>query len=231
MRIVFKPAGTLLLLTMIAVLCFLAFNNVNGVFGPRRDAVAAVPAKTIEAAQFHAVDLTRIGKLDWAQYGTAPHPGASVAEAVQHKTGVTRRISALECIGQPPITYTEDPRAFRWQDGDGAAHETNARTGVVTNGVGSGFRFTVTPEVGKRHVLHVWVGGARVRSKLMVRLSDGSPLSQVDESYTSVGANEFRSMYTVVFAAHTPDQKLIATYLVADTGKEGSVSLQAAALE
>ena len=234
MRIVFKPAGTLVLLSVIAVLCFFAFNNVEGMMGQKR-AVAETPTpgamKRASTVIFRPVDLSRMGAVDWAYYGVAPSEGTDISQKVMHKAKVTRRINPLQFIGHPPKTYEGDPRVFRWQDGDGFATMPEVRAGLETDGISNGFRFTVTPELGRRHILRVWVGGSQVRSKLMARLSDGSALSQVDESFSSVGDKEFRSLYTIIFEAKKPGQELIVSYLVADSGTTGSVSLQAVALE
>jgi hypothetical protein len=232
MRIILKPAGTLVLLCLVAVLCFLAFNNREEIFGGRSAAPIPITAtRTVSGGSFHAVDLTRIGKSDWAYYGVTSLSGSDLAQKVVYKSHVARHISPLEIVGHPPRIYQDDPRPFRWQDGEHITNMPEARTGLTTDGIGNGFRFTVTPEIGRRHTLRIWVGGTKVRSKLMARMSDGSPLSSLDESFSGSGQSQFHSLYTIVFEAKKPGQEIIVSYLVADGQKDGSVSLQAVALE
>lgn len=236
MRIVLKPAGTLILLVVIAVLCFFAFNNAGLFFGGRPNAAEASVEPTTSTVRFRPLDLSRIGKSDWVQFGAAPKDGTaeikSVEKSAVRKNIPTRRIGSLEFVGREAVEYDGDARAFKWIDGDqNAPTATESRSGLRVDGVGNGFRFKITPEIGKRYQLKVWVGGAGVRSKLMARMSDGSPLSSSDESVQGVGGGEFRSLYTVVFEANKPGQELICSYLVAASREGGSVSIQAIALD
>lgn len=238
MRVVLKPAGTLALLVVIAVLCFFAFNSAGFILGkPLTTPMAAAQGTPQTSLRFRPLDLTRIGKTDWVQFGAAPGstPGlsasAEIKERMVRKKGVTPLISDLEIVGPTPVDYDGDPRAFKWTDGDTIPTATEVRTGLRTDGVGNGFRFKVKPIPGKHYQMKVWTGGSLVRSKLQARMSDGSPLSKLDESYTGVGGSEFRSLYTISFQVTKPGQELIFSYIVAESREGGSVSLQAAALD
>lgn len=263
MRVVLKPAGIVIVLSTIALLLWLVVSDqARLLFTPtgapkttefREMRAPATPtplvpgganaAGTTNGRTFRAVDLTRIGATDWTIYGVIP--GVLPAQSLVRKAIASPRIMTAEFAGKGNVSsYGNDARAFRWSDGAGPNRTGDGvATGVVTAGVGTGFRIVVLPTVGKRQTLKVWVGGAGIRSKLIARMSDGSPLSQVIESYDPIdGGNvrAFRSLYTIYFRASKPDQKLILSYLVAEEGKRGagaqasernSVSLQSVALD
>lgn len=231
MRIILKPAGLLILLSLIAVLTAFAMNDISALVGVKKPAPAAsASARELATARFRPIDLSRMGKTDWVHFGLASASRTAIADRIVRKAGAERRIGPLEFVGKPATAYEEDTRAFKWSDGDTFQNIPETRAGLTTAGVASGFRFTVTPTVGKRHIMRVWVGGSGVRSKLSARMSDGSPLSKETESLTG-GGDGFRNLYTVVFEATKPDQRLIVSYLVAQDQQSGTVSIQAAALE
>lgn len=268
MKVVLKPGGILLILSVIAVLAWLVVSDqakilfapagpnasqgfVKAATGSASPALktgrsASPAAPSLADRSTGSLDLTRVGKTDWVLYGVLP--GTLPAKSLVRKTAPRRSIESVEFVGDGAVaSYGNDTRAFRWADGpDGNSTGADVRTGAVTEGLGSGFRVVVAPTVGKKQTLMVWVGGAGVRSKLHARMSDGTPLSRVAESYKEIGTGgdfAFRSLYTVYFAATKPGQKLVLSYLVAEEGRsrvgtqegsppaESSVSLQAIAVD
>jgi len=260
MQVVLKPAGILLILTVIAILFWLVVSDQARLFfaptGPPKEYVSVNKGKVLTngavasaapvPVHIYTVDITRMGPTDWTVYGVIP--AVAPAQSQIRKAVAQPAIAPVELLGKGVVSsYSNDPRPFRWSDGiPPNASAEDIRTGIVTAGIGSGFRVVVTPTVGKRQTLRVWVGGAGVRSKLHARMSDGSPISNVVESDNSIatgtGKLAFRSLYTIYFHASKPGQRLILSYLDAqeglsgigsakDTSVESDVSLQAIALD
>ena len=253
MNVVLKPAGILIVFSIIAVLLWLVVTDqAKLLFSPSGAPIsqdfkamptvkAASPVPMGNAVQ-QAVDLTRVGATDWVVYGVIP--GTLPAKSAVRKKLTTPLIAPIELVGNGTVSsYANDIRAFRYSDGDESQPTgDDLRSGIVTAGVGSGFRVIIIPNLNQRHALKVWVGGVGIRSKLHARMSDGSPILKVVESYQNTGAGErvaFRSLYTVYFRATKPTQKLILSFLVADEEKtteigapaDSDVSLQAIALD
>ena len=253
MNIVLKPAGLLVALCLIAALLWAVVSQradspfertgaSNG-FTPMSNPPIAVLENSHNAP---AIDLSRLGSTDWVIYGT--HPGVTPAHSFARKAVALPAIAPVEFTGAGTVaSYASDPRPFRWSDGAGDS-KTGAemRTGIVTTGVGSGFHFVVTPTVGRRQTLKLWVGGEGIRSKVFARFDDGAPLSRVVSSSQDIGPAgkvSFRSLYTVYFTAAKPSEKLIVSFIVGEDGvvrqgaakptvpAESAVSLQAVALD
>jgi len=268
MKVILKPAGILTVLVIIAGLAWVAVSDqAKSLFAPaspeatsgfvqakRPGLGSQASAATVATSSKNPdntgqklrpagqLNLSRVGKTDWVMYGV--RPATSPANSAVRKSIAKPAIAPVEFAKENVVnSYGNDISAFQWSDGAGTnAVGDDVRTGIVASGIGSGFRVTVTPTMGKKQMLMVWVGGRGVRSKLQARMSDGSSLSRIGESYKELTGSDqqsFRSLYTIYFTATKPEQKLILSYLVAAEGKgskvvptgESNVSLQAIALD
>jgi hypothetical protein len=167
-------------------------------------------------------NLTALGTADWA------HWGLTTATTYNHKSGVTAQISNYSMVAGTAIQYSDHPFGFSWTDGTPTATATATRTGVYSEGLGSGFRITAPADMTQRS-LTVFAGVWSAQGKLVAHLSDGSAPDYVDTSLSNASGTQ-AGMYTLTYSAATAGQTLTVTF-VQNTNTAGNVTLQAAALK
>jgi hypothetical protein len=171
-----------------------------------------------------SIDLTSEGIADWAHWGLVTE------SSFDHKEGVESQISTYELIGEEPAyPYADNPHGYSWTDGTPIPAVTNTITGVYVVGLKNGFEIHVAAATVVR-TLKLYVGTYGARGKLQAFLSDFSSPPFSDSSIDNLG-NGPSGVYTIDFAATTPDQNLILRYTVsAMHDPVGNVTLQAATL-
>jgi len=172
-----------------------------------------------------AVDLTSEGLADWA------HWGLFTELSFDHKEGVTPQISTYELIGnEPAYSYGDNLHSYSWTDGTPTLAATNTITGVYVVGLNNGFEIRVAADTSVK-TLKFYVGTYGARGKLQAFLSDFRSPPFLDSSVDNSG-NGPGGVYTIDFAATSPDQSLILRYIVSAMydSQFGNVTLQAATL-
>jgi hypothetical protein len=183
------------------------------------------------------VDLSVDGALDWI------HWGLDTESSLHRKAGVTPIINNFTPVSATNghtfiYQYADNFNGYTWYDGSPRQAVTNTPTGVWAYGtpqVPSGFRLTV-PATTNEHWFKVYVGAYAARGLMSVSLSDGSAPSYKSEGDHIVSnvSNGPGGVYTIQYAADSPEQELIVVYTLdeaqgPDAGA-GNVTLQAAAL-
>ncbi len=162
-------------------------------------------------------NLTVEGPTDWVHWGDA---------SLSRKTGVAAQISNYVVVGSGGVlSYTNDPRALSWTDGNPTASGSN-NNGVYINSLQNGFSFTV-PAGTAPHTLTVHVGGWLSGGTFTAHLSDGSAIDFLDSTTPSGG--QYDRNYVLSYQAASSGQILTVTWV--DTSGGGNVTLNGAALQ
>lgn len=184
------------------------------------------------------VNLTAVGKLDWAQWGLF------TAGTYTHKVGVIPQISNFSLVGDnssytlEAYQYTNNYSGYTWFDGTPVASFTNTTTGVWAydyNPIGSGFQLTVPADENEKTLL-VYVGAFAAEGKFTATLSDGSASGFTNTPTQTVNnlANGPGGVFAIKFAANSSNQMLTVTWTLQKINgsplNAPNVTLQAAAL-
>ena len=207
---------------LLAAMCGLrAYGTISGTFEP--------------IATGSNVDLTVIGKIDWA------HWGLQTDSSLSRKAGVPPLISDYTVVGTGviyPYQFSDNANGYTWYDGSPRVAETNTTTGVWAYQAyppalpGAGFQLTVPADTDPK-ILQVFVGAFAARGQFQATLSDGG-LPYVDTSLFNAG-NGPGGVYTLNYKANSPGQILTVKWTLyqraAGTNSiTGNITLQAAAL-
>src|SRR6266404_2600771 len=178
--------------------------------------LAPVPPATV-------VDLSSVGKLDWAQWGLNP------SNQFNQKIG-PGLISNFSVIGAATaIPYVTNLNGYSWSDGQPVSTVTNATTGMLVAGLTNGFLILVPAETITRR-LKLYVGVNAAQATLQADLSDSSAPPYNDTSLDG-GLNTSNAVYTLNYAAASGGQTLAVRFTVSALyDPAGSVTLQAATL-
>ena len=170
------------------------------------------------------IDLTSEGIADWA------HWGLRTESSFDHKEGVASQISTYELIGEEPAyPFADNAHGYTWTDGVPTLAVTNTITGVYVVGKKNGFEIHVAAGTATKR-LKLYVGTYGAQGKLQAFLSDFTSPPFLDSSVDNSG-NGPSGVYTIDFAATSPDQDLILRYTVSEMHDSfGNVTLQAATL-
>ena len=183
------------------------------------------------------VDLSAEGPVDWV------HWGLDTESSLHRKAGVTPIINNFTPVSATNghtfvYQYADNFNGYTWYDGSPRQAVTNTPTGVWAYGtpqVPSGFRLTV-PATTNELWLKVYVGAYAARGVMSVSLSDESAPSYKSEGDHTVSnvSNGPGGVYTIQYAADSPEQELIVLYTLEEAqgpdAGAGNVTLQAAAL-
>ena len=183
--------------------------------------------ESLNLANVTEIDLTAEGTLDWADWGLYQPTDFN------DKAGGTGAIGNFIPVGATLLDYyqfSDNAQGFTWTDGTPTLDATNSTTGVYVVGLGDGFEVDVAAqETNQLFNLYNGVyspGGNVAGLHLEARLSDGSAPVFIDDSVSGIQ----NQRYSMIFAAGSPNQKLIVRYWVT-AATDGNVSLEAATLE
>lgn len=170
------------------------------------------------------VNLTLEGSGDWI------HWGLTSESSTNRKAGVTPMIGTFSIVGTGPnYQFFDNTNGYTWSDGTPRAGITNTKNGVYIFGIGNGFEIQA-PATNAFRTLRVHVGAYAGRGKLRAFLSDFSAPVINDISVNNI-ANGPGGIYTLMYNATTPGQKLIVRYTLASRyASDGNATLQAASL-
>jgi hypothetical protein len=173
-----------------------------------------------------SLNLTAEGTSDWAHWGMLN------ASNFNHKASGGMQISNVVRIGTHPINRLTDNRTtFAWSDGTPVSAVSGTNAALFINGVTNGFRFTVAADRNIR-TLRVYAGLYAAQGNFQAWLSDFSGQAYTDVSFRNASGNSY-AVYTVTYAASSPNQRLIVRYTVENLYDFdfGNVTLQAATLQ
>jgi hypothetical protein len=166
------------------------------------------------------VNITSVGSVDWAAWGTAT-TGASPGD---HKTGGGNITGAFTGnLGN----YTNDSRTITWSDGTPTASASNQNGIYQSNASGT---FTITAPAGTTtRTLKLYLGVFNCSAtNVHASLSDGSATA-VDYNGLVNGSGFSDGVVTITYAAGSASQTLTVVFTL--TTGTGNISLQAAALQ
>lgn len=180
---------------------------------------APAPALSVSQADVPAlVDLTAAGPADWIHWGLlgagAPVRKRSGSGEIRDEGGRGERVS-----------FSNNPEAYTWRDGDPVASASGTMSGVYTCDKGNGFTLAVSAD-GQTRTVRLYAGLWMARARLDLRLT-GGPASTIrlEDPHTARTAE-----FTIRFRAPR-GAKLLATWTVEESfGDCGNVSLEAMAL-
>ncbi|SBT52602.1 hypothetical protein [Micromonospora auratinigra] len=178
-------------------------------------------AATLTVAQADVpalVDLTAAGPTDWVHWGLLG-PGAPV-----RKRGGSGEIRDEGGNGTR-VSYSNNPEAYAWRDGDPVGSATGTMSGVYTCDKGSGFTLAVAAD-GRPRTVRLYAGLWMARGRLDLRLT-GGPASTVrlEDPHTTRTAE-----FTIRFRAPRGAKLQLSWTVEESMGDCGNVSLQAVAL-
>jgi hypothetical protein len=172
------------------------------------------------------VDLTAEGTNDWVHWGWV------TAKSVNRKLGVAAQISNFTPIEAGPnevFQLFDNYNGYSWTDGTPALSVTNTTTGLYVVGLNTGFQITV-PASTNVQTLKLYVGSYGARGKFRAYLNDFTAPIVLDYSLDNAG-NGPGLVYTVTYAAASPNRQLVVRFTTAETHtSDGNVTLQAATL-
>jgi hypothetical protein len=170
-------------------------------------------------------DLTVEGTLDWV------HWGMDNEHSVDHRAGVTPKITATP-IGTAELhQYTDNHIVFNWNDGTPSTLATQTPTGIFIEGVANGFSLQV-PADANAHTLRVYLSSFGADYQLTAHISDGSLPDYVDTQSYPLGANGLYRVYTFAFKSAAPGATFQVSWVnLLDHYGGANVTLQAATFE
>jgi hypothetical protein len=181
--------------------------------GALAGAVLAAPA---------TVDLTVLGKLDWAAWGL------NEALDFEQKAGGTNQIGNFTQVGGAEAArYNNALAAYSLTDGSINPAIAETKTGIYFGGVGNGYQITIPADQTSK-VFTLYAGGWNTTVRVVALLSDQSAAPFVDTSLVTPGGASLMAAYTIQFAAGSPRQNLTVTVTRGTDG--GNVTLMAATL-
>ncbi len=175
------------------------------------------------------VDLTAEGKADWGDWGVPYPPPPGKKGFFNHKRNVVSQISDVSSVGKSDFQlFGDNTINYTWTDGTPIL-STNGTVGIYKNNLGEGFLITAPADTMLRR-LKVYAGAFAGQGRLEATLSDFSSAPFIDTSLANV--NSTSAVYTLIYAARSPSQKLTVKYTSAELFDEayGNVTFQAAAL-
>jgi hypothetical protein len=188
---------------------------------------AAAPSGSLAGSSSTAAtttyNLTALGTVDWAHWGTA-----SNASAFDHKATGGSEISNVTKLGSANYgAYSIASRNVSWTDGTPLASDTGDQSYIWANdALGAGYSFTVAASTTKR-TLYIDLGGYSSGGTLTAHLSDSSA---TDYSVSFSGTSHYTEIVAITFNAASAGQKLTLSYVKSQTVgyAGGSIDLIAA---
>ncbi|MGR6317601.1 hypothetical protein Q2K19_04920 [Micromonospora soli] len=187
---------------------------------PSPSTPVVAPILTVGQADVPArVDLSAAGPVDWAHWGLLgagrPVHKRQGSGEIRDEGGRGRRTS-----------YSNNPEAYSWHDGDPVGAASGTMSGVYVCGAGSGFTLSVAAD-GQPRTVRLYAGLWMARARLDLRLSSGGPSRTVrlEDPHT-----ERTAEFTIRFSAARGAKLLVNWTVESSLGDCGNVSLQAAAL-
>ncbi|MDX5460524.1 MULTISPECIES: hypothetical protein [Micromonospora] len=181
---------------------------------------APPPIVAVTRAEVPAtVDLTAAGPTDWV------HWGLNGADRTVRKRGGSGEIRDEGGRGRRE-SFSNNPEAYAWRDGNPVASAGGTMTGVYTCHRGSGFNLAVAAD-GRQRTVRLYAGLWMARGRLDVRVSGGGPVTtlRMEDPHTALTAE-----FTVRFRAPRGEKLLLNWTVEESLGDCGNVSLQAVAL-
>lgn len=206
------------------------FGNVDPTPPTRSFTVGLGNLSSTSAAAPTPVNLSTVGTLDWAHWGTS-----TASLAPDHKNGITQQISNATQLGGGTLArVTTGVGSYNWTGGTPTASSTGTTT-AITNGaaLNRGFRITVPASNSTAKTLLLYVGAQNTNAKLAVSMSDGSAAAITDTSVTSTSTTTpTNRLFTIVFRSASPTATLTVewTQNTNSTTSSRKVLLHSAAL-
>lgn len=181
------------------------------------------------------VDLTAVGKLDWA------HWGLYTDTSMNRKASVSPQISNFTLLGDSgdylaAYQYSDNANSYSWQDGTPVSVVSHTTTGVWAYGSpiapGAGFEISVPADTTQK-TLEVFLGAYAAKGKFTASLSDNSAPAFTNTMAGTVdnAGNGPGGVFSITYAADSTNQTLTVQWTLEITrGTGGNVTLQAAAL-
>jgi hypothetical protein len=171
-------------------------------------------------------NLSTLGTLDWVHWGLFDQ------NSVDRKANVTAVIPTVTVVGGQTLhQYTDNHVTFSWTDGNPTPSSVGTNTGVLTGGVGNGFKLSV-PVSTTSHTLRLYVSAFGADLRIVAHLSDGSACDFTDLVSNAVLKGAIYREYSFTFASPNPSQTLDITWTDDHDWYGGAnVTLQAAAYE
>jgi hypothetical protein len=168
-------------------------------------------------------NLTSLGTIDWAHWGTNQN-----ASAFDDKATGGGQISNVTRVGAGSYgAYTDSSRDVIWSDGTPLAKDNGDQSYIwANNATGAGYSFT-TPADTTTRTLYVYLGGYDSGGTLTAHLSD---TSAADYTTSFSGSGIYSDIVAITYKAGSASQHLLITYTkTAGVGVSGgSVDLDAA---
>lgn len=234
MRIVLKPAGIVVILTVIGGLSLLVLDKAL----PRPRNTTAPPPNTTNQStppgklEVKSINLTMEGKRDWCAWGSYQSGNSSGSLSPLRKVKATSTIGSLKVVGSAQPWSGGTFRGVFWNDGTPIAKVIRVATGLFVPGVGNGFSFTV-PANHESRTLHVYVQGKNTEAKLTADLASGSKKPVIDMTEDIATDGSFSRVYAIHFTSPKSDDTLKISWIITKTilENESNICIQAASLQ
>lgn len=177
-----------------------------------------------------AADLSALGSLDWAHWGTT---SASLTQA--GKSGATEIQAPAIKVGSGTVTQataTTNPvtTSFGWANGDSPTSHAGTQTGISTGGATArGFSFTVPAASANKKTLKLYVGVTNTTGKLDLFWGSNAIPVLTDTSVSNASGTT-NAVYTIDLRHITAGTTLKVQLTQGTSASTGRVILQSAAL-